>query len=130
MSKAHGFLFGALVITLATISLARANDDDSDSDSDDHPPTTAIFVDVSVASPGVGKHGLAEFRLIHIVEEGSFALFDDGKTYFAYKKANDNMLALATWSVTHGQMLTVELDPNAVGNKAIIYQMFLAGPLE
>ena len=124
MNKAIGVIFSILVFTLSPISLALADDDDH------MPHPERVFVDVSVASPGVGKHGLAEFRLIHIVEEGGMQLFEDGKTYFAYKKANDNMLALATWSVTHGQTLTVELDPNAVGEKAIIYQMFLAGPLE
>ena len=130
MNKANGILFGALVITLSTISLARANDDDSDSDSDDHPPASAIFVNVSVANPGVGEHGVAEFKLIHIPDEEGSALFEDGKTYFAYKKANDNMLALATWSVTHEQLLVVKLDPSATGKKAIIFQMFLGGPLE
>lgn len=128
MNKAIGLVFSVLVVALSPMSPALADDDEHDDDRMSHPEV--VFVDVSVASPGVGRHGLAEFRLIHVVEEGGVPLFEDGKTYFAYKKANDNMLALATWAVTHSYTLTVALDPNAVGKDAVIYEMFLAGPLE
>ena len=128
MNTAKRLFLPTLIITFAMTSIAGAHDDDDSNDDYGHP--ALIFIDVSVGSPGVGKGGVAEFKLIHIPGEGESPLFEDGKNYFAYKKANDNMLALATWSVTHAQKLTVQLDPNAVGKKAIIYQMFLGGPLE
>lgn len=124
MNKVVGILTSTLLILFITASNANAGDYQHE---ESHPER--IFINVAVSSAGVGVHGLAEFVISHIPDEGQSPMFVDGKTYYATEIANDNMLALAVWSYTHNQMLKVQLDPNATGDYAKIYQMRLGGPL-
>lgn len=115
----------AIIVLTMTLSVAIA---DGYHEEEYHPG--GVFINVIITNPGVGPHGLAEFKVSHIPDEGQSAMFVDGKIYFADHKANDNMLALAVWSYTHNQKLRVQLDPNATGKHARIYQMYLAGPID